>query len=101
VAARTNVNTLRTQDVAVVLLGLARIHLKLAHAASPSVAARAFERVDHVSARAAVHARRRFTLVRIDFAVVAAVAVSANTAVSKRVVKAAATIEAWCGGALV
>jgi len=101
VRARTHVHTLGTERVAVVLVSLARINLKLTGAASPAIATGALERVDHVSTCAAIHARRRATLVRVDLAVEPAVPIRTHTAVGERVIEASATVEARCRGALV
>jgi len=99
--ACANVHTPSPKYITVVLISLARIHLELAHAARPARATSALERIDHVGARASVHARRRLALVRIDLAVVAAVTRWTHTTVGKGMVKAGATVQAGCRGALV
>jgi len=97
VLACANVHTLSTQRVAVVLVSLARIHLKLANAASPAFRARALKSVNHIRAGATIHTWRRTTFVWINLAVVATVSKSAHTAVGERMVKACTAVKAGYG----
>jgi len=101
VLARPHEDALRTESIAVVLALRAWVHLQLTVPSRPPRCTRALVRVDHVRACAAVHARRRLALIRVDLAVVPAVPVTTHATVRKSMVEAGAAIDARHRRALV
>jgi len=91
----THEDALSTKGITVIRTLGARIHLELTVAARPTLGTGALIRGNIIGTSAAVHARRRGTLVRVDLAVVAAVAISTHTGVGVPVVEARAPIDAW------
>ena len=95
VSARPDMDALGVGTVAVVLFQPARVHLCATRCAAPRICARARKVIRLVSARGAVHARRRGTLVHICGTVVASIPRGTPAAVRGDTVRAGAGVSAW------